>query len=229
MERLSKVKERHLCFNCLKRGHRVGHCRSRMCTVSGCGKKHHTLLHQEEAPPSQKLIPEEKVSESKKEVAVSQLGSSISNVSCSSVLMAAHHEKKQVILSTAIVQVKNFKEMYHPCRVLLDSGSQSNFLSEHIVNVLRLKREAVQIPIVGINGEKLVVTHQTAARVKSIKKRLGLSNSSSYHRSPAPSQLINWIHVNGIFPQIYGLPIRDSTYQLEWTCLSELNSFLSCY
>ncbi|XP_065075314.1 uncharacterized protein LOC135699069 [Ochlerotatus camptorhynchus] len=36
-KRVEKVKEKQLCFNCLKRGHRVSQCRSRACTISGCG------------------------------------------------------------------------------------------------------------------------------------------------------------------------------------------------
>ena len=33
------------CFNCLRSGHTVEDCEAKICDVSGCGKKHHRLLH----------------------------------------------------------------------------------------------------------------------------------------------------------------------------------------
>ena len=44
--RMFDVKERKLCFSCLRGGHIIANCRSsKRCKV--CGKKHHTLLHQD--------------------------------------------------------------------------------------------------------------------------------------------------------------------------------------
>lgn len=40
---LDAVKKAYLCFNCLRRGHRVRDCTSSLCRV--CNEKHHTLLH----------------------------------------------------------------------------------------------------------------------------------------------------------------------------------------
>ena len=41
-ERAEAVKEKNLCFRCLKGGHRIRECRSqKSCGVDGCQKKHH--------------------------------------------------------------------------------------------------------------------------------------------------------------------------------------------
>ncbi|XP_077965590.1 uncharacterized protein LOC144411844 [Styela clava] len=45
-ERVKFLKEFGFCFNCLRGGHLVKDCKSQYtCTVKGCGRRHHTLLH----------------------------------------------------------------------------------------------------------------------------------------------------------------------------------------
>nr|XP_039265634.1 uncharacterized protein LOC120341224 [Styela clava] len=45
-ERVKFLKEIGFCFNCLRGGHLVKDCKSQYtCSVKGCGRRHHTLLH----------------------------------------------------------------------------------------------------------------------------------------------------------------------------------------
>ena len=45
-ERRKSVLEKRLCVNCLRINHFVRRCRQfRACLVSGCGKRHHSLLY----------------------------------------------------------------------------------------------------------------------------------------------------------------------------------------
>ena len=42
------VKKNKLCFNCLSSDHMISQCQSKhSCKLSGCNKRHHTLLHRE--------------------------------------------------------------------------------------------------------------------------------------------------------------------------------------
>lgn len=52
--------------------------------------------------------------------------------------------------ATAVVNVTDFCGNMHPCRVLLDSGSQCSLVSEAFVNRLRLKRRNAKISLSGI-------------------------------------------------------------------------------
>ena len=42
-----ELAKKNKCFNCLSSDHMIRQCRSKhSCKVSGCNKRHHTLLHQ---------------------------------------------------------------------------------------------------------------------------------------------------------------------------------------
>ncbi|KAK9681069.1 RNase H-like domain found in reverse transcriptase [Popillia japonica] len=61
------------------------------------------------------------------------------------------NEYSAVFLSTAIIDVYDFKGKPQSCRVLLDSGSQSNFIAKKFVEKLGIRGEPFHIPVVGIN------------------------------------------------------------------------------
>ena len=47
-KRISMVRSKRLCFNCLEHGHIAKECESsRRCEMKDCRKKHHTLLHKD--------------------------------------------------------------------------------------------------------------------------------------------------------------------------------------
>ena len=47
-EKIKKVEEQRLCWNCLSKGHVLKDCKSQhRCKVSGCNQQHHTLIHRE--------------------------------------------------------------------------------------------------------------------------------------------------------------------------------------
>ncbi|KAF0748793.1 Uncharacterized protein FWK35_00024408 [Aphis craccivora] len=54
---------------------------------------------------------------------------------------AYHNYNDQIILPTAIVRVIDSNGLPVICRALLDSGSQSNFITEDMAQILRTKRE----------------------------------------------------------------------------------------
>lgn len=155
--RFSKAKELRLCFNCLRRNHRTVDCQSKWkCSV--CDGRHHVLLHFNKA----KNITQ--ATGTNNEVAPNSTGNH-TNVSEASLCHASTSD--QILLSTAMVYVVDACGMLQEARVLLDSGSQKNFISERLSLLLNLERKAVNMQIVGINGEKINVKFQVRARVQS--------------------------------------------------------------
>ncbi|XP_062705646.1 uncharacterized protein LOC115265199 [Aedes albopictus] len=159
-DRYNKVKTGGLCFNCLRRGHRTVDCKSEQ-SCKTCRRKHHSLLHEDKAmakkePPTQAPT-----------VAATGDGQSTDqpqgSVNCSQVLTV----KKQVLLSTASVLVCGSGGFKVACRVLLDSGSDSNIMSEELAKCLKLSWERIDLPISGLNNAKTQVKYKLRTKIFS--------------------------------------------------------------
>ena len=121
-----------------------------------CGSRHHTILHQHttyDPTYNNHNTPQPSTS-----------------AHCSNVSIP-----KQVLLSTAIVLLKSSTNKYVECRALLDSGSQSNFVTINLAKRLGVASEQVNVPVSGINSAKSVVTHKI---VTTMKSRLNNYNKS---------------------------------------------------
>lgn len=65
--------------------------------------------------------------------------------------------KTQIMLSTALVKVRDANNKFQNARVLLDSGSQPSFISEALCQKLNLRKEKVRSPVSGI-GQTIINT-----------------------------------------------------------------------
>jgi hypothetical protein len=73
-----------------------------------------------------------------------------------------------VLLATAQVKIKDSEEKSELYRALLDSGSQSNFLTEAMVKLLGLERTRNEVPIKGISNVLSTTTHSVQIQLKSV-------------------------------------------------------------
>lgn len=165
-DRFKKVQDHHLCFNCLRPAHSFKSCgQSSRCKV--CSKPHHTLLHFYERPAS--------FSQDVDSISTDDSLPSTPTSCQSSIVLNQHinHSNEssnvsQVFLSTAVVIVQNHHGHQVTCRMLLDSGSQSNFITEDLCQRLKLNRKNVNIPVSGITDAKSPpIKHQVNATLKS--------------------------------------------------------------
>lgn len=129
--RLARVKSMGLCYNCLRLNHLVDECHSGTCKK--CKRKHQTLLHFE--------------------------GNSIDRPSGSSDAVNANPitslqavVASQVLLATASVCILNNCGEPVKCKVLLDNGSQSNFVTDKLCNKLKLSKREINIPVSDFNA-----------------------------------------------------------------------------
>ncbi|XP_058839551.1 uncharacterized protein LOC131695040 [Topomyia yanbarensis] len=173
-QRLAKVREVRVCFNCLRKGHMIRACPSQR-TCAKCNQKHHSMLHQDQpesfAPHKPKDKPEEKAAEhqeatSRMDPEPQENGSVSVTTSC---FAGGQRRTKQVLLQTAVIDVIDVHGRLHPCRTLLDSGSQAHILSEAMARVLGFPTLKCNITVVGANAVKT-----------QVKKGLNLNFSSRY-------------------------------------------------
>ncbi|XP_076661119.1 uncharacterized protein LOC143364992 [Halictus rubicundus] len=157
------VQEARLCFNCLVSGHQVRACTRSHCKQ--CGRKHHSLLHNPDSKPVEESYAVTADSDSREPpVVVANVANTIGHT----------------VLSTAIVQVKDKKGQAHECRVLLDSGSQANFITTGFCQRLGIKPIAIDSTVTGLGRA-----------VNSIKGKATVTIHSRYNKSQHTVQCLS--------------------------------------
>jgi hypothetical protein len=140
--RIDQINKRKLCKNCLRTNHDADSCKGGCCRV--CGSNiHNTLLHKDTS---------EQLDEINNDV----------NVLNSSTTLPIN-----VILSTALVQVQDKAGNFTQLRALLDSGSQSNFITESALKMLNLPSYNTNITLSGVNNSHSKVNKGTTLIFKS--------------------------------------------------------------
>lgn len=122
MQRLEQVKKLRLCTLCLQ-AHPFKECKSNWSCFK-CHKKHNTVLHIEQNTDNA--------------TATHVANARVSN---------AH-----VVLATAMIRVKASNGQYMHCRALIDQGSMTSIVTEHIAHRLQLVRQRDDSQICGISG-----------------------------------------------------------------------------
>ncbi|KAJ8915309.1 hypothetical protein NQ315_014817 [Exocentrus adspersus] len=151
-EKLEKAKSLRLCTNCLRHNHKASECKSTLCKT--CNRRHHTLLHRDDAGEVTATAPETNTT------ANSQKSNSNNTVSNVSVSNCHYVQANNVLLSTALVNIYDASNNVHTCRVLLDSGSQSNIICQALCDKLKVTTNTVKMNIAGINQVIAPVKHR---------------------------------------------------------------------
>ncbi|XP_073942509.1 uncharacterized protein [Choristoneura fumiferana] len=154
-QRLNRVETLKLCKNCLKPNHTDSQCSSAFkCFI--CQLRHHTLLHVDSsvnssgsathmpAPPAPARTPH---------VELNHHASSASSCTYT------------VVLGTAVVHVTDAIGSQQPCRILIDSGAQSNFISVDCLQRLGLSTRKCPYNIYGLAGENVKTFGMTSCIV----------------------------------------------------------------
>ncbi|XP_065086855.1 uncharacterized protein LOC135708683 [Ochlerotatus camptorhynchus] len=191
-QRFDATKRNALCINCLSPSHLVKACTSGTCRV--CQQRHHTMLHQRTFAPNTQSVQSSTNSSSSDSPSSS---SSTQNHHTSSAPpknqsrpvenqtqatavptpQTSHFSipfaeaqlsvPATVLLSTALVKVFTSSGSLIWARALLDSGSQLNFVSEHLAQRLKLRRSKEFVPISGVGLSTTSSKHTTIIRIQS--------------------------------------------------------------
>lgn len=167
------IKKSNRCFNCLSDKHAVFQCRNRTrCLAGRCGKKHHTLLHNEVQPSqinlqssSQSIT--EKSSSSNTQASTSKESPSnsqskpcsyithtenLTESNLSNCYRATANTSLGKILPTALIEVRDRFGSWHIARALLDSASTHSFVTSSFVNRLHLPRKSAKFSVTTLNN-----------------------------------------------------------------------------
>ncbi|XP_036334494.1 uncharacterized protein LOC118745065 [Rhagoletis pomonella] len=151
-ERYDTAKRLGLCINCLGKGHQAAKCPSRhRCRT--CTRPHHTLLHRDANNTASPVA-------SQPITMIQQSSDAVVHTHTDTCL-------NRIILSTALVQVKDATGRYTIGRALLDSCSQVNFISDEFAQTLRLRRKRSNLEIRSIGESQTQVKHRTSTTIKS--------------------------------------------------------------
>jgi len=75
--------------------------------------------------------------------------------------------RNQIFLAIAIVEVENKSDQYFPCRELLDTASQSHFITDRCVQRLRLSGTPTHAQLQGISSVNTEIYHSVSIHLRS--------------------------------------------------------------
>ncbi|XP_055639848.1 uncharacterized protein LOC129777550 [Toxorhynchites rutilus septentrionalis] len=168
-ERDALLRTHSLCRNCFRVGHQAKDCKSRF-SCRTCKGRHHTLVCfkiDREGSTKVTVVARGNHQQHSKETRSSASSSTqTANVSTKAVCSAQQYSS-QVLLATAVVILVDDSGQRFPARALLDSGSESNFVSERLSQRMNVNRERVDISVLGIGQAATQVKHRIRAMVQS--------------------------------------------------------------
>lgn len=167
-QRRELVAQKRLCWNCFKSTHIARNCDSKF-SCRHCHERHHSLLHI--SHPDQ-TSPKNTVKSTEEQTSLLCTGKPVcpndSAHSTTEVSMPAHvRNSSTAFLSTVMLKVLDVNGNEHFARALIDSGSQSNFISKKLIHRLRLKPERANVSISGIGELATTVTQLVYATIRS--------------------------------------------------------------
>ncbi|XP_055604819.1 uncharacterized protein LOC129753050 [Uranotaenia lowii] len=155
-ERDRLVRTNSLCRNCFRNGHMASECMSKF-VCHNCKGKHHTLIcFRSEGATASNSGTMRRNSRNSEPPSTETVASNIARRSASTVLLA-----------TAVVLVEDNNGFSYPARALLDSGSECNFMAEHLCQRLGVCRQRSNVSVMGIGQSTSEVKHQVTAIIKS--------------------------------------------------------------
>ncbi|XP_055621958.1 uncharacterized protein LOC129765576 [Toxorhynchites rutilus septentrionalis] len=169
-DREALLRTHALCRNCFRTGHQAKDCQSRF-SCRKCKGRHHTLVcFKLGKDGGTSTANSGKTSSSNNPIGGKGPTNSthVANLASNSMISGTVQQySSQVLLATAVVLLDDDDGNQYPARALLDSGSESNFLSIRLSQFLKVNRDKVDISVLGIGQTSTRVNQRIYATVKS--------------------------------------------------------------
>ncbi|XP_063910744.1 uncharacterized protein LOC135127960 [Zophobas morio] len=164
-DRYSLIKPTRTCFNCLKEEHAVSKCPSKGC-CRDCGGRHHTLLHfksrKTSHAPSEPDTTEADTNRTPSESLTSCIVHS---------LVSPLSYKKNILLATIVLEIRDRWGNFQTMRALLDPGSQASFIESASLNKLGLLKTRSTVSISGVGQIITNASYITSTQIRPRKSR----------------------------------------------------------
>ncbi|KAJ8910202.1 hypothetical protein NQ315_014373 [Exocentrus adspersus] len=148
--RYQEVKKLKLCINCLRSNHSIKHCKSES-RCRKCNKLHNTLLHFSKT--NHNTTESNNDNQSNRQTSNDVEAHPSTSNQINSVRSYCNVKNQNcILLSTARVTILDKAGNPHDCRVILDSASQSNFISKEFCSKLNLKTRKTESVVSGLNN-----------------------------------------------------------------------------
>lgn len=196
-DRVQQANNLKLCTNCLRNNHFVKNCRGGHCRI--CKSNHHTLLHIDNDKLSQNNTENHNAKNHQSLMTGNKPSTSSSHSNQISMSSQNINQTSEVLLSTALIQVMDYKGRFHTCRALLDNGSQSNMITAALCKRLGLESIPINMAIVGIGQAVSNISDKCSVVFQSIHNNFQLTISClilSTISENVPSTFINISSLN---------------------------------
>ncbi|XP_055605853.1 uncharacterized protein LOC129754023 [Uranotaenia lowii] len=164
-ERDSVLLKQALCRNCLRAGHQSRDCKSKF-SCRNCKGRHHTLVCFRYGNGNTASTSNLNHRNNGNTVNAANVESDelehVTSASASGV-----KRPSTVLLATAVVWLEDEHGVKVPARALLDSGSECNFATERVSQLINASRKKVSVTVQGIGQSNSQVKQQIQAKIRS--------------------------------------------------------------
>ncbi|XP_062699574.1 uncharacterized protein LOC134284609 [Aedes albopictus] len=170
-DRDSLLKSKGLCRNCFRSGHQAKDCLSKFsCRI--CKKRHHTLIcfraEKDNNVTTAVAGGNQPTNSQVSHGSTSSNPTQVANVAATDVSACnVAQVSSRILLATAVVVVEDDIGVRFNARALLDSGSESNFVSERLSQRMKVSRNKVDVSVLGIGQGVAKVKHSIQMVLRS--------------------------------------------------------------
>ncbi|KAB0804831.1 hypothetical protein PPYR_01801 [Photinus pyralis] len=171
--RWNEVKKLKLCTNCFRSNHFNNECRGSYCRK--CNRNHNTVLHnnsndRSQADGTSSTAPKENptLRRDTQEFRTQSQTHLVANTTETIITTHSFCPEKYVILSTATINIKGEMGKLVSCRALLDSGSQSNFITAELVQKLGLTGSKINMKVSGVDRSTTNINKRVTTEISKI-------------------------------------------------------------
>ncbi|XP_055604663.1 uncharacterized protein LOC129752900 [Uranotaenia lowii] len=162
-EKEREVRQHQLCRNCLRKGHQVKDCSS-TSACRYCRNRHHSQLCSTGISKTFDTTKQRQPTTfSNPQPSVSLPAASI-EAPC---FTTSKNNRKTILLATALLSLVDDNGTEHVARALLDSGSESCFITQSFSQLIKVHRQKLNCPIVGIGQSTTQARFKIRSSIRS--------------------------------------------------------------